>query len=234
VAKEFTSVWMREPRAGRSAGLTREQIVRAAVELLDAEGLDALSMRKLGARLGAGATSLYWHVANKDELLELALDEIWGLVEMPDPARASWREVVTSFVYTLRATMLAHPWVASLLGQMPSVGPQAFRLSDTLRRAFGAAGFTGLDIYLATGTVTSFVLGQVIPQIALARATGDEDGYDHASMREMVDRVAGDYPELADDYRKSCTEDPRTAQAVAFDFALTCVLDGLAARLPRD
>ena len=85
MTKQFSSVWTRPPRPAKTSGLGRDQIVAAVVELLDAEGLDALSMRKLGAKLNAGATSLYWYVANKDELLELALDEVWGLVDTPEP-----------------------------------------------------------------------------------------------------------------------------------------------------
>ena len=73
------SVWLRptRERTGQPS-LSREQIVRAAIELLDAEGAAGLSMRRLGTKLGSGATSLYWHVANKDELLELAVDEVLG------------------------------------------------------------------------------------------------------------------------------------------------------------
>ncbi|MGK8523410.1 TetR family transcriptional regulator [Nocardia asteroides] len=85
--QQFTSVWTKQPRRPRTSGLGREQIVAAAVEILDANGLDALSMRKLGAKLGAGATSLYWHVSNKEELLELVLDEFWGMVRTRNPSR---------------------------------------------------------------------------------------------------------------------------------------------------
>jgi AcrR family transcriptional regulator len=227
VSKPFASVWTREPRRPKTAGLRREQIVAAAVELADAEGLESLSMRKLGARLGAGATSLYWYVANKDELLELVLDEIWGLVDTPEPEQSPWREVVGTVAYSLRATLLAHPWVATLLGQMPSVGPRAFELGDRLRRTFLRAGFTGADIYLAAGTVMSFVLGQVIPEISLSKAADPEE----ASYVESLDHLARDYPEMLHDYRSTLPADPDVARALAFDFGLLCVLDGLEARL---
>ncbi|MBF6170864.1 TetR/AcrR family transcriptional regulator C-terminal domain-containing protein [Nocardia blacklockiae] len=230
MAKKFSSVWTRPPRPSRSAGLSRDQIVAAALELLDAEGLEALSMRKLGARLNAGATSLYWHVANKDDLLELALDEFWGWVRIPEPEHAPWREVITTFVYSLRATMLEHPWVAGLIGQMPMVGPKAFELSDRLRRAFVQAGFTGLDIYLASGMVMSFVLGQVVPEISLKRAAPGED-WDYDDAMATLEQVAPDYPEMLADYRDLMPTDPNTARMVAYDFGLLCVLDGLEARL---
>ncbi|WP_435835385.1 TetR/AcrR family transcriptional regulator [Streptomyces avermitilis] len=86
--RTIQSVWTR-PRGGRERPvLSREQIVAEALRLLDSEGIDALSMRKLGNRLSAGATSLYRHVANKDELIELAVDEIYGEIGLSDAPAA--------------------------------------------------------------------------------------------------------------------------------------------------
>ncbi len=230
VTKQFSSVWTREPRQPKAAGLRRDQIVAAALEVLDAEGLGALSMRKLGAKLDAGATSLYWHVANKDELLELVLDEIWGLAHIPDPDHTPWREVATTFAYNLRRTLLDHPWVATLIGSLPCVGPKAFELGDRLRRTFIGAGFSGVDVYLASGTVMSYILGQVIPEITSAKAFGDK-GVDAEMMRDAMDTLAADYPEMLADYRKTIPADPATGRALAFDFGLLCILDGLESRL---
>ncbi|WP_327095894.1 TetR/AcrR family transcriptional regulator C-terminal domain-containing protein [Nocardia vinacea] len=230
--QQFSSVWTREPRQPKAAGLRRDQIVAAAIEVLDADGLGALSMRKLGAKLDAGATSLYWHVANKDELLELVLDEIWGLVRIPDPDQASWREVVTTYAYNFRLTMLDHTWVTTLIGSLPSVGPKAFELSDRLRRSFIGAGFTGIDIYLASSTVTSYVLGQVIPEITAAKAFGDK-GFDKEMVLDVMDELASGYPEMLADYRNMQPADYQTARAMAFDFGLLCVMDGLESRLRK-
>ncbi|WP_406280552.1 TetR/AcrR family transcriptional regulator [Nocardia sp. NBC_00881] len=230
MTKQFASVWTREPRQPKASGLRREQIIAAAVEILDAEGLESLSMRKLGAKLGAGATSLYWYVANKEELLELVLDEFWGMVQTPEPEQASWRELLTTFAYSLRATIRAHPWMASLVGQLPSMGPNSLRLSDRLRRAFVRAGFQGVDIYLASGTVMSFVLGQVIPETAWEKAYSGSD-IDLDSMRRAMEGLAVDYPEMLEDYRATAPIDPEAGRAMAFDFGLLCVMDGLEARL---
>ncbi|WP_454196107.1 TetR/AcrR family transcriptional regulator [Nocardia sp. Marseille-Q1738] len=230
MTKQFSSVWTREPRQPKTSGLRREQIITAAVEILDAEGLESLSMRKLGAKLGAGATSLYWYVANKEELLELVLDQFWGMVQTPDPEQASWRELLTAFAYSLRATIRAHPWMASLVGQLPSIGPNSLQLSDRLRRAFVQAGFRGVDIYLAGGTVMGFVLGQVIPEIAWQKASGGAE-MDTDGMLGVMEQLAADYPDMLADYRATAPRDQEVARAMAFDFGLLCVLDGLEARL---
>ncbi|MGI5217747.1 TetR/AcrR family transcriptional regulator [Nocardia sp. CA-290969] len=231
MAKSFDSVWTRAPRQPRTSGLTRDQIVRAAIDLLDSEGLPALSMRKLGGRLGAGATSLYWHVANKDELLELALDEFWGLVDDGGglDGSGSLRETLTTYAYNLRAVLLAHPWAATLIGQLPSWGPRAFRLGERLRRTFTDAGFQGLDVYLAGGTVNSFVLGQIVPVIAMEKAHGGP--VRQQDVVGMLDGLATDYPEMRADYHTVMPEDSTAGQALGFDFGLMCVLDGLETRL---
>ncbi|MFE3442840.1 TetR/AcrR family transcriptional regulator [Nocardia sp. NPDC059180] len=230
MTKQFSSVWSREPRQPKTSGLRREQIVEAAVEILDTEGMAALSMRKLGARLDAGATSLYWYVANKDELLELVLDEFWGMVQVPEPDQKSWQEVATAFAYSLRDTMFNHPWVATLMGHLPSIGPQSLVLTDRLRRTFVGAGFHGNDVYLATGTLFSFVLGQVLPAIAWRNAYGDDD-IDTSSVITVLESYGSDYPDLLGDYRNTVPADPDVARAVAFDFGLISVLDGLGVRL---
>lgn len=233
VTEPFRSVWTRPPRPPKKSGLTREQIVAAAVAQLDADGLEALSMRKLGARLNAGATSLYWYVANKDELLELALDEMWRLVCVPDPEQVGWREVFTTFAYGLRAALREHPWAAALMTQLPSVGPNALAITDRLRRTCLRAGFAGSDVYLAASLVMSFILGQVIPEITYRKARGGAE-VDHESMIESMEVLATDYPELREDYRSTLPADPEVARVMAFEFGLVCVLDGLAARLGVD
>ncbi|MFC9897242.1 TetR/AcrR family transcriptional regulator C-terminal domain-containing protein [Nocardia sp. NPDC127579] len=233
MSKQFSSVFIREPRPAKTGGLGRAQIVQAAVEILDAEGTQALSMRKLGAKLGAGATSLYWYVANKDQLHELVLDEFWGMVDTPEPEDASWREVLTTFGYNLRETMYAHPWSTDLIGRIPSMGPNAFRITDRLRRSFVQAGFSGIDIYLASGTVMCYVLGQVIPDIAFSKAYGADQLDAKVGIDEQMDQLAAGYPEMLAEYRDQICMDPDVARAMAFDFGLICVLDGLEARLRK-
>jgi hypothetical protein len=86
-------IWIRpvrQPQSQRPA-LAREQIVRAAVELADAEGMEAVTMRRLAKNLGVGAMSLYWHVPNKEDLLDLMLDAAFGEVELPERPAGNWR-----------------------------------------------------------------------------------------------------------------------------------------------
>ncbi|TMR08916.1 TetR family transcriptional regulator [Nonomuraea turkmeniaca] len=229
-AKQFTSVWTRDPRKTTSPGRSREEIVKAAIELLDEEGLDGLSMRKLGAKLSAGATSLYWYVANKDELLELAYDEMWGELTVPDPEEVGWREAASVLAYSMRQAMLRHPWSADLLGRLPALGPKALQAADRMRRVFATAGFKGMDVDYATSTVTAYVYGTTLPEVAWNNAM-DRHEYDPDEMRTMLRKAARDFPDMLERVNTEMYDDPATVRAVAFDFGLVSVLDGLERRL---
>ncbi|MEU8365303.1 TetR/AcrR family transcriptional regulator [Nonomuraea sp. NPDC048882] len=228
--KAYSSVWLREPRKATSPGRSREEIVRAALDLLDEEGIDGLSMRKLGAKLSAGATSLYWYVANKDELLELAYDATWGAITAPDPDEVGWREAASVMAHSVRQVMLRHPWIASLLGRLPALGPNALRVADRMRQTFKRAGFTGFEIDYAVATFTAYVYGMTLPEIAWNATMAGHD-YDADAMREQVIRATADFPDMRERIDMDTYEDPRVMRAVAFDFGLVSVLDGLERRL---
>ncbi|WP_420823492.1 TetR/AcrR family transcriptional regulator [Streptomyces natalensis] len=106
-----------------------------AIRPLEAEGVEELSMRKLGTRLGTAATSLHRHVANKDELIELVVDDVYGEPDVPTVVDGTrWRAAVTHAATELRAMTLRHPWIAPELGQVGLVhlGPNAMRMSSAL------------------------------------------------------------------------------------------------------
>ncbi|GAA0953465.1 TetR/AcrR family transcriptional regulator C-terminal domain-containing protein [Nonomuraea longicatena] len=231
-SKPFTSVWTREPRQSKAQpGLSREQIVRTALELLDAEGAHGLSMRKLGAKLGAGATSVYWHVVNKDELMELAFDEVWGEMTLPDPATTGWRDMAAAFAHDMRAVILRHPWTAGLIGRMPALGPRAISVTMRLRDALERDGFSGHDVDNASSTLTSFVFGFTIPEVAW-QSLMEEKRYDQESMRAVVASAVAAYPGLRERIEAQKTDSAEERREEAFAYGLAAVLDGLEAR-PR-
>ena len=151
----------------------------AAVELLDADGLEALSMRTLAARMDTKATSLYRHVANKDELIELVVDEVYG--EMEVAASGPWRSSVADAARSLRAMVLRHPWVASVLGQvgLAELGPNLSDRSARLLALFTDGGFPGEEADLAMKTVLGYVVGMTVSEAAyvqlLVRTGQDEE-----------------------------------------------------------
>ena len=240
--RSLPSVWTRQRRQREQPALSREQIVAEAVRLLDAEGIDALSMRRLGTRLGAAATSIYWHVNSKDELVELVVDAAYGELEVPDAAdaadAAAWRETVTGFAHSLRSMILRHPWMASLLPQagLAHLGPNLMRMTERLAALTEAAGFAGREVGQAVNTVISYVLGVATTEAAwlttLARA-GESEREWVARLYPAAEQAAQAYPRLREQYAAQRGADPQQTREEDFRYGLERVLDGLEGRLKR-
>ena len=232
------SVWARQQREPDQPSLSRDAIVREAVAMLDAEGIDALSMRKLGARLHAGATSLYRHVATKDELMELAVDEVAGEIRVPDAGGPDWRAAVTEAADAFRTTSLRHPWLSSVLGQagLAYLGPNLMAFSERLAALFTAAGFP--EPSRAIDTVLSYVIGMSTTEAAwlttVARSGESEAGF-IARLMPAAQRAAAGHEHLATGYADAtaATADPAALRDEKFRYGLEVVLDGLALRLPK-
>jgi AcrR family transcriptional regulator len=238
---DFTdSVWTRPARArtGQPA-LSREQIVRAAIELLDAEGAAGLSMRRLGARLGSGATSLYWHVATKDDLLELAVDEVMGEIYVPEPGDTPWRIGVSVMANGIRAMLLRHPWVIGLLGLRPTLGPNVMRMGDRTVALLSAAGFRGPDLSHVSSLITAHVIGSATTEAAAAamvRRSGRPAAEMQEKLRPYVEALSEQHPDFAR-WREEdgvAGMDPDRVFAASFAFGLERILDGLELWLTRE
>ncbi|MEV0380352.1 TetR/AcrR family transcriptional regulator [Nonomuraea sp. NPDC050643] len=229
------SVWARPQRKREQPALTREHIVTEAVRLLDEEGADNLSMRRLGSRLGAGATSLYRHVASKDELLELALDEVYG--ELPLPDAGEWRATVREVAHALRAAILRHPWMAAKLGEagLAYLGPNVLRQSEHMLGIFERAGFSLDEADQAVSTVTAFVLGISTSEAAwlsMVARSGQSAQEWIERLWPAAERAVQDYPRLRARYAAQKVEDTSKSGDSAFEYGLERLLDGLQARLP--
>ena len=228
-----SSVWLRPPRAQTGQpGLTREQMVRAAIEILDAKGTAGLSMRRLGSKLGSGATSLYWHVTHKDELMELVVDEVLAEIYVPEPGDTSWRMAASVSARGMRSTLLRHPWVIAQLGVHPTLGPNAMRLGERMVKMLMAAGFTGMELSHASALLNAHAIGAATTESAFRAATR-RAGLDAAGMVEAVgphlEQAAAGHPEY-DRWRRESgvmNQDPDRVLEEAFTFGLERILDGL-------
>jgi AcrR family transcriptional regulator len=145
-------------RAGRRP-LTRDAIVEAALALLERDGLQALSMRRLAHELGAGAASLYWHVGDKEELLSLMLDRIVGEAELIEPRAENWQEQVKEMLRATRRLMLKRRDAAQLsLGRVPA-GPNSLPVMERTLAVLAAAGLPPRVISYAADMFSLFVGG---------------------------------------------------------------------------
>jgi AcrR family transcriptional regulator len=132
----------RAPRRQRPARapLSKEAIVDAAMRVLEREGADGLSMRRVAEELGTGPASLYWHVASKEELINLLVDRVASEVEVPPPDPARWQEQLKEWALQARQVFKRYPGVAALtLGRVP-VGPNLVRWTEWLLALLRGAG----------------------------------------------------------------------------------------------
>ena len=218
--------------------LTRDQIVDAALELLDAEGLEGLNMRALGRRLDSAATAVYWHVGTKEGLISLAADRAWIEVDLPDPAEYGWREAASRMATSLYAMLCRHTWLVQAFGAYPMYGPGKARHDDHSLALYETAGFEGAEADQAAGTVFTFVLGNALGPAAgasfsrkLARQ-GDPEEQMRANQEAAVE-IAKQFPRL-----RTRVETPAADYASGpdggFEFGLHAVLDGLEGRIKKD
>jgi AcrR family transcriptional regulator len=161
--------------------LTRERVCREALALVDEEGLDALTMRRLGTRLGVEAMSLYKHVRDKADLLDALHGAVLGHLadELPAPGRADaeidWRELLAGLARALRKTLLAHPNVVPLVATRPVRAPEALQPVSEATMALVRAGFSARDAEKAIICVGVFTIGCV-----LGETQGAPDGHPDA------------------------------------------------------
>jgi AcrR family transcriptional regulator len=218
--------------------LNREQIVKTAVDLLDAEGLDGLNMRALGNRLGSAATAVYWHVVSKENLIALAGDHAWDEITLPDVASTDWRTAATQMATELHAMLTRHPWLVRAFGSYMVFGPGKARHDDCWLAVFEAAGFPEGQADQAAGSIFTFVLGNALGPAAadslakkLSRDGGNAEELLRASMAKAVE-IAAQYPRLRARLETASAEYAGAA-AETFEFGLAALLDGIEAGLAR-
>jgi len=145
------------PRAGRDP-LSRERVLRAAMDVADAKGLDAVTMRRVGQALGVEAMSLYNHVAGKDALLDGMADLLVGEIETP-PADVEWKEAMRRRAWSGRAAVRRHPWAPALLASRPRVRLTMVAYLDGVTGCLMRAGFSAQVAHTAIHVLDSRVLG---------------------------------------------------------------------------
>ncbi len=216
--------------------LTSEQILTAAIDLLDTEGLEGLNMRALGSRLGSAATAVYWHVGSKDNLIALAADQAWHELALPDPATAGWRAAATAMATGLHAMLTRHPWLVQAFGTQVLYGPGKARHDDHLLAIYEAAGFTSAQADQAAATIFTFVLGNALGRAAtasLTRKLSRDGGNAEELIRDSTARaseIAAQFPRLR--ARAGTAADAYgAAPGNSFEFGLQAILDGLQAQL---
>ncbi|WP_336206666.1 TetR/AcrR family transcriptional regulator C-terminal domain-containing protein [Nonomuraea sp. LPB2021202275-12-8] len=251
--RSMALLWRAEAQAekrtgpGPKPGLSVDAIVDAAIAVADAEGMAALSMRRVGERLGRSGMALYTYVPSKSELVDLMYDR--ALAELPaeHDLRGGWRTAVTAWAEQTRACYLRHPWVLQVSQARPVLGPNEFAVIETLVRILRE---TGLEAGILRGVVAllaDFVRGAA-RTVAESRQAPAETGVPDeewwharaALLEEVAPGFAGRYPSVT--WLETQAVTPRRDESVghlegiagpAFTTGLAVLLDGIEATMAR-
>src|SRR5258708_2619318 len=212
----------------RRIPITLGRIVAGALELIDREGLGALSMRNLAGELQIGITSLYRYIAGKDEVLVLVADAVLGESQLPRPVEdLGWREVLEDLARSMRAVLSSHPNVAPLFATAVPVGPNSLRARELILSVLRERGFDGTltaDVYTALAhQVLASVLQEPMDDFRSAGLATSEKLTLRGFYRSLP---AEQYPHLVELAGELTS---RTA-AEEFEFGLGCLLDGVELR----
>jgi AcrR family transcriptional regulator len=205
----------------RNPLLSRERIVAAALELVDTEGLAALSTRRLAAVLGVSGPSLYNHFATMDQLMDAVVDEVVGEVDLSmwesvDPG--GWAGPVAAWARSYRAALVAHPNLVPALAHGPGRRPNSLRLADAVFGGLVDAGWARGDATRIGALMRYFVYGSALGSFA-GGFVDDQEIY------------AAEYPHLGQAHLLA--EHRRSVDEGAFEAGLTALVEGLSRQGPR-
>ncbi|MEU2618861.1 TetR/AcrR family transcriptional regulator [Streptomyces sp. NPDC007157] len=238
------SVWLGEKtgkggRSGQPSGLDRSRITSVTVRLLDSDGLDKFSMRRLAAELNVTAMSVYWYVDTKDDLLELALDAAFGELRLPEAADGDWREQLRALATEYRALLVRHPWLSPLAGRYLNVGPHSLAFSRVVQQVVRRAGLPAHGVTGAISAVFQFVYGygtiegHFAERVAAAGMTPDE--YFSTAMTAVTEApgTAAIIEESADLMAARGGDTVAEMLDRDFAFALDLLIAGIEAKVTR-
>jgi AcrR family transcriptional regulator len=203
--------------------LTGDRVLKAALELADAGGIDGLSMRKLGQALGVEAMALYYHFANKERVVDGIVDLVFAEIELPQ-AGADWKAAMRSRAISVRDALARHRWAIGLMESRTHPGPANLRHHDAVIGCLRAAGFDMAAAATAYSLLDAYIYGFALTKMNLPfDATSD--------IAEMAESMlepfpAGQYPNLAAFITEHAMK-PGYDFADEFEVGLDVILDGL-------
>jgi AcrR family transcriptional regulator len=208
--------------------LTRDRVLRAALDVADEGGIAGLTIRSLATRLGVKPMSVYYHVANKEEILDGIVDLVFAEIDLPDPD-GDWRVEVRRRAVSARAVLGRHPWAVALLESRTSPGPANLRQHDAMIGTLRAGGFTVRAAGHAYALLDAYVYGVAVQEASLPFESAEGAGEVAEAM--MADFASGRYPHLVE-LATEVVLQPGYDFRDEFDHGLELVLNALASLRP--
>jgi len=219
-----------KPTRGPKPGLTVDRIVEAAIEVADAEGLKALSMRRVADELGVGTMSLYRYVPAKAELLDLMLDAVDAELGKPEGSVEGWRAKLEFFARESWAGYHRHPWVLHIVAMdaRPPLGPNILASFEAMLQAVAGIGLTGSEMVAVIKLVQGYVQGAArseVEAIQVVRDTGVTEGQWWSERSEFWEEIfdVERFSTMTAVWESGGFEEPEND----FEFGLLRVLDGI-------
>jgi AcrR family transcriptional regulator len=203
--------------------LNRDQVVRAAVELADAGGIESLTMRKLGAALGVEAMSLYSYVANKVDLLDGMIDRVFAEIELPADG-TDWKSAMRGRAISAREVLSRHLWATGLMESRTAPGPATLRHHDVVIGVLRGAGFSIEMVAHAYAVLDSYIYGFALQAPNLPFDTAEDTV--KVAQAIMARFASGEYPHLTELTVEHILR-PGYDYGNEFEYGLDLILDGL-------
>lgn len=220
-----------EPKAERRIPLSKERVFLAAVRIADSDGIEAVTMRNLADKLGAEAMSLYYHVANKEAVLDGMVDAVIAEIneaaeEMDAPSpEEDWKTAMRMRILAAREVLLRHPWAPGVIETRSAMSPQIVRYFESVLGIFRKGGFSYDLAHHAMHALGSRALG-------FTQELFEPDDGDDAETSEMLEHMADELPYLVGMMLEVAHDDPNSTlgwcdDQTEFEFGLDLILDGL-------
>jgi AcrR family transcriptional regulator len=212
-----------KPRGAGRVPVTRARALAAAVALADAEGIEALTMRRLALELGVEAMSLYHHVANKTDILDGMVELVFAEIELPVEG-AEWRPAMRARAVSARAALMLHPWAISIMNSRTAPGPATLRHHDAVIGCCRRAGYSVAETGHIFSLIDSYIYGFVLQEVALPF---DETSNLEAVVEEMMMPFSPEeYPHLTE-FTAEYILKPGYRYGDEFEYGLDVILDAL-------
>ena len=210
-----------------SPRLSRERVLRAAIAIAGESGIGSLTIRSLAERLNAKPMSVYYYVANKNEILDNIVDLVFSEIELPSP-EGDWFEELHAWANSARHVLARNPWAISLLESRSTPGPASLRHHDRIIAVLRGAGFSVATTAHAYALLDSYVYGFALQEAALPF---DRPGAATEVTESIMEPFApGEYPHLVELATEHVLQ-PGYDFGNEFEFGITLILDGLARAL---
>jgi AcrR family transcriptional regulator len=205
--------------------LTRKRVIATAIELVERDGVAALSMQRLATELGSGLVALYNVIPSRAELLDAIADTIVSGIEIPSASAGAWQDQVRAQASAFRQVARAHPRCAMFLASRPPSSTGMMRTVERALATLGAAGFGGQDAARIARAITAYVIGSLLAEFEIA--PGLADGDDDTDTHRRRPRP-GEFPHLT-----AMAAEPGVVDRDAdFEFGLDLLVHAAAAMLP--